>query len=249
VLTQYQTRTQQLLQNPGAPISLYSLTDVNLWINIARGQIASEGECVRFLGSLATVIGQRNYDFSAINVGTPATTGRQAVLHVRNILIQVGSGYLPLYARAWEWFTQFYLGNPATPNGFPAVWSQYGQGGAGLGTGSSASGNIYFDPPPDAAYNLLLDCVCYPINLVDDTTVEAIPFPWTDAVAFFAVYFALLSSQTSARQGDANRIFAAYQEFMSRARRFSNPSQQGPIYAQAQDPTLVAKLGMKQSGG
>lgn len=250
MLTTYQTRTRQLLQNPSAPVQLYSDPDINSWINIARGQVAGEGECVRFLGALTMVQGQRNYDFSAINVGVAATTGRQGVLKVNSILYSTGAGYLPIYAKSWPWFSQFHLANPAPGQAAPEIWSQYGQGGAGTGTGSAASGSIYFDPPPDFGYTLLLDCVCYPIALVDDSTIEAIPFPWTDAVPFFAAYFALLSSQLGARQADAGRIYGAYQEFMSRARRFSNPEQQGPIYSQAQDPTLMSKLGMKpQAGG
>lgn len=249
MLTAYQRQTQRLLQYPAAPQPLYAIADVTDWINIARGQVASEGECVRALGTLTTTIGQRNYNFTAIDIGVPAITGRQAVLHVRSMLYAVGGGFIPVYPKAWEWFSQFHLGTPIPQPGPPQIWAQYGQGGAGLGTGSGASGSLYIDPPPDAAYVLTLDCVCYPIALTDDATIESLPYPWTDAVPFFAAYFALLSAQTGARDADAARKFAAYQEFMSRARRFSNPSQQGPIYAQAQDPTLLAKLGMKQGPG
>jgi len=40
VLASYITQTQRLLQNPGAPISLYSTADITSYVNIARGQLA-----------------------------------------------------------------------------------------------------------------------------------------------------------------------------------------------------------------
>ena len=58
-------------------------------------------------------------------------------------------------------------------------------------------------------------------TMYDSTTPEAIPYLWTDAVPFFAAYYALLSAQAGQRQGDADRMFARYQEFTNRARRFS----------------------------
>ena len=40
-----------LLQLPAAPTALYDLTSVDRWINIARGQVAGEGECIRAIGT------------------------------------------------------------------------------------------------------------------------------------------------------------------------------------------------------
>ena len=77
MLTQYQTDLKNLLQSPGAPTQLYSNTNLNRWINIARGQIAGEGECIRFYASIPTVINQRAYNFSSISTGVSATNGRK----------------------------------------------------------------------------------------------------------------------------------------------------------------------------
>ena len=88
-----------------------------------------------------------------------------------------------------------------------------------------------------------------PIALVDDTTPEAIPYLWTDAVPFFAAYFALLSAQAGARQAEADRMFARYQEFTNRARRFATPSVLPFIYPQSGNPVQANQLGLQPAGG
>lgn len=251
MLTAYQTQTRNLLQNPSAPTTLYDTTSINSWINIARGQAAGEGECIRAIGTLDTTIGQRNYNFSSLNTGVAATTGVRGVIHVRRISYDVGDGEQWITPRNWEWFDLYCMNNPVPVNGPPTTWSQFGQGSAGTSTGSGASGSFYLDPPPDLAYTLNCDCVCYPITLALDADVEAIPYLWTDAIPFFAAYYALLSSQTSTRQADAARMFEAYTTFVQRARQASNPSVNRYLYQQERDPTMIAKLGLqsKANGG
>ncbi len=252
MLANYLTDTQNLLQNPGATTSLYSVTSVTRWINIARGQVAGESEGIRVIGTISTVIGQRTYNFSAINTGVPATNGVQGVIHVRRVSYNVGqntqglAGQQWITPRPWEWFDLYHMSNPVPAPGPPEVWSQFGQGSAGTGTGTTATGSFYVDPPPDAVYQLNCDCVCYPIALVDDTTVEALPYLWTDSVPFFAAYYAYLSSQTGARQADAERMFNHYKEFLQRARQAANPSVNRFQYEQASDPAQPAKMGIQR---
>ena len=62
------------------------------------------------------------------------------------------------------------------------------------------------------------DCICTPVVLVDDTTAEAIPYPWTDCVPYFAAYLALMNSR---RPEEAANMFKLYETFMKRARSFS----------------------------
>ncbi len=255
MLTNYLTDTKNLLQNPTAPIQLYDNTSLTRWINLARGQIAGESESIRFYASLSTVINQRAYNFSSINTGTSSVNGIQGIIHVRAITYNVGqntyglSGQQWMTPRSWEWFTLYHLNNPVPNVGPPSVWSQFGQGSAGTGTGSSATGSFYVDPPPDTVYTLNLDCVCYPIALVNDNTVEALPYLWTDCVPFFAAYYAYLSSQTGARQADAERMFNHYQTFVQRARQAANPSVNRGQYEQTSDPTQAIKLGIKPQAG
>ena len=256
MLTFYQTQTQALLQSPGAPTTLYALTDINRWINVARGQIAGEGEAIVLTGTISTVVGQRNYNFASINIGTASVTGVQGILNVEALRMSVGQGQAWMAPRPWQWFQFYHLNNPVPLNGPPKVWAQFGQGSSGQGsitgqgTGTMASGNFYIDPPPDSIYTLNCDCVCYPQALALDTDVEAIPYLWTDAVPYFAAWYALLSSQTSARQADAARMMEAYETFMQRARAFSNPTTVRDMYRQTKDPTRINKLAIapKQQG-
>ena len=246
MLTQYLTQTRRLLQNPSAPTTLYSDSDLTNYINIARGQLAGESQAIRVMGTLSTGVNQRNYNFSAITLGTSGVAG---VIHVRRILYAVGGGYRWMRPRNWPWFDLYKLNNPVPKSGPPEVWAQYGQGAAGVsitagGSGTVATGSIYIDPLPDIAYTLSLDCVCYPNALVADSDAEAIPYLWTDAVPFFAAYYALLSSQTSARMADAERYLGYYKMFTDRARKAATPDVNKYLYEQVPDPTIANQLGL-----
>lgn len=249
MLTYYLNRTTQLLQNPAAPTSLYATADVTTWINDARGWVAAEAEAVRRIATVQTVIGQRAYNFSSLTIGDSSVAG---VIHVRRISYNLGGGQKWFQGRPWEWFDIYHLNNVVPVNGPPNIWSQYGQGSAGqgsitgIGGGTMSSGSFYLDPPPDAVYTLNCDCVCYPASLALDTDPECIPYLFTEAVPFFAAYLALLSAQTNARMADAERLQGYYQSFIQRARKASNPSVNRGDYQQAQDPTMTAKLGLKQ---
>jgi hypothetical protein len=249
MLTSYETDLQNLLQLPGVTTTLYSTTNLDVWINKARAQLAGEGECIRAIGTISTVVGQRAYNFSNISFGTSSVTGIQGALNVRRITYSVASGQQWIPPREWEYFDLYYMNNPVPVNGPPEVWAQYAQGAATPASGSAATGSFYIDPPPDAVYTLNCDCTCYPIVLADNTTVEAIPYLWTDAVPFFAAYYAFLTSQTGARAADAERMYGYYKEFLNRARQMSNPSVNRSQYEQAADPASINKLGVQQRAG
>ena len=239
MLDQYLTQTNQLLSNPQATNALYATSDLTDYINRARGQLAGDSESIRNYATLPVVAGQRIYPFSAIVLAAP-TAGISGVFNVRFAWYQVGQGQKSLRARPWAWFAQYRLNNPVPPTGFPVVWSQYGQGD---------SGSIFIDPIPDTDYTLQLDTVCVPDALADDTTVEAIPYPWTDAVPYFAAYLAYLSSQNGARQADALRMKELYTEFKNKARTYSNPSILPYLYEQAPSPVRSSQLGLTPPSG
>ena len=237
MLNTYILRTRNLLQLPNVGSTLlYSDASLITWINQARGQIAGEGECLRYHGAIATVAGQRQYNFVDLDFGVSATTGIAGAIHVRTILYDVGAGQQWVAPRAWEWFQLYALNNIVPTSGPPVEWAQYGQG---------TTGNFSLDPIPDDVYTLSCGAVCYPIDLVLDATVEAIPYLWTDAVPYFAAYLALMSAQASARIAEAERMFNQYNTFMERARTFSNPSVLRWQYSQANDPTQAAKIGIQ----
>lgn len=251
MLTQYTTRTQQLLQNPAAQNALYATADIQNWINQARGWVAADGECLRVQGTLALTQGQRAYSFSSINLGTASSNGVQGAIRIEQILLTVASGYTWMRPRPFPWFTIYRLNNPVPAQGQPNEWSQYGQGSAPQPSAQFAGsgGSIYIDPVPDQAYTLWVDCLCYPLALATDSDPEALPYLFTDAVAYYAAYLALLSAQTNARQADAKRYFDIYQEFINKARRAATPSVYPTGFVGAPDLTLGNKLGIQSRAG
>jgi hypothetical protein len=253
LLAAYLTSTRSLLQLPGSnSTSLYSDADLTRFINVARGQVAGEAECIKAIGTISTVANQQPYRLQDINVGTPASTGVQAVINVSSIRYTAGSGSLWITPRPWQWFELYELNNAAPVPGPPKAWSQFGQGAApsGVANTSANGGSIYVSPLPDDIYVLNCNTSCYPQALVLDTDVEAIPYFWTDAVPFFAAYFALMSAQTNARMADAANMYKGhYQEFMTRARTQSNPSTNRWMYQGAGDPAQGPKMGISKGGG
>jgi hypothetical protein len=238
VLATYQIQVNQLLQYPVPPVPLYTTVDVNLWINRARQQLAGESESIRVLGTIPTVVSQQSYNFSNINVSL--ANGVAAALHVRSIRYTLGNGSNRLQVRNWEWFESYELNSAVQQPGPPITWAQYGQG---------EQGSFYLSPIPDDIYPLICDCVCLPIDLVDDSTVEAIPALWRDAVCYYAAYLALLSAQSAQRQADAQRMFGYYSDFVERARKFATPKVNPYLYPQNSDPTLINKIGVTPRAG
>lgn len=182
------------------------------WVNIARQQIAGEGECVRLLGALNLVVGQRIYPFSAITFGAAAGIG--AVNNVRQLFYTVfgTNGYVYVNPREFEWFGLYNLNVSVPTSGFPVDWAQLGQG---------QNGTLFIDPLPDNTYVCALDLAAAPLALTNDTDIEAIPLLWQHAVPYFAAYMALLT------KGSADAAQAMYQQFemyMSRARGAATPS-------------------------
>lgn len=217
---------------------MYAASDLQLWINRARQQLAGESQSIRVLGTVSTVVAQNLYQFSGINVSSVA--GVASALHVRSIRYAVGLGFSRLRVRNYEWVETYEL-NTATPrSGPPEVWAQYAQG---------ETGSFFVSPLPDDVYAMTCDCVCLPIDLVNDVTVEAIPSLWQDAVAFYAAFLALLSAQSAQRQNDAQRMLDRYTFFVERARQFATPDVNKNLYPQQQDPTTLAKLGLTPKAG
>lgn len=217
-LTNYIAQVQRLLHDSSG--SLYSTTDLAAYINQGRLQIASEGMCVRGLLSLNTAAAQQVYAFSSIVV--TSLPGASYVLTVRKAGLNFSTS---LAGRIWDWFYNYCVLAPAT--GSPTVWSQLGQG---------ASGNLYLWPTPIAIAALSLDCVLVPISLIDDTTIEILPYPWTDAIQYYAAYMAYFNSQ---RSSDADRMWQEFQKYMQRARDMSTPTALPRNYTISNQPSGV----------
>lgn len=206
-LFDYLQKTQLLLNDPNQ--TQFNRVDLISYVNTARNQVAGEGECVRSIGALSTVIGQRTYAFSGI---TLSGSGIAAALNVRKLLVGIGGGLRRINSKGWERFANFYLSRVVPPVGIPEIWAQFAQG---------LNGSIYVDPIPDAIYALTLDTVCVPTALAGPNDPEAIPSPWTDAIPYFTAYMALLTAQ---RAEEALSMYGIYEMFMKRARQMGTPT-------------------------
>lgn len=242
VLSTYLNLTKLQLQYPStAAGKLYSDADLTTFINQARGQLAGDAECIANFASLTLTAGQRQYNFSSVALGSPST-GIQGIFNIRQSLLQLGTGsggqgYVWMRPRSFPWFTLYHLNNVVPDEGQPSEWSQFGQG---------VSGTIFIDLVPDQAYTLSLDTICYPVDLVDDSTVEAIPYPWTDVVPFYAAWYALCASQ---KQTDADKMYQRVELYMNRARKMSNPDVVPQAYRQpVPDPAKGLHLGIPTRG-
>lgn len=228
MLNTYLSNTALLLQNPAAPTALYTTANLTTFINTARTQLAGQTECVRSVGSLTVTPAAQLYNFASIT-GLPASV--QGVYNIRQASYVSGSGQIYMGSRPYPW-AQLYWLNSATPaTGSPSEWSQYG-----IGVG----GSLLINPTPSGTFTVLMDCSCVPVQLVSDTTSEAIPYAFQDAVPYFAAYYAYMSAQ---RQSDADKMLQRYEDFVGRAKTIAVPNVLPEQYDQYQAPPQPRQAG------
>lgn len=160
--------------------------------------------------------GQEVYNYSDIDVSS--FPGVESVYFVRSISL-IYSSYrysIPNYP-----FSTYQASIRNFPAGqyqwVPSFTAQFGQG---------SGGSTYFFPPPAQTTQAEFDCNCIPSDLDTDQSPEAIPAPWTDAVAFLACRYAMIGLQNynaAAFFAQEYDMFAkAYSQY-ARAGRVTNP--------------------------
>lgn len=154
--------------------------------------MALDGECIRTLGN--TTVGAGVVSIPIANLITLTNSGQPVV--VRNAWV----GGVRVDIRPWDWFVVYNLEQP------PGVYPVMAHHGAGVLT------YLYVS---SSGGPLMADVVALPLNLVDDTTPDHVPFPWSDAVPFYAAWYAYMALQ---RQADAEVSMGRYRELLRRAR-------------------------------
>lgn len=205
MLVAYQTALTNLTQAPSSPIPLIPVASQTTYINTARNQVAADAECIRAAATLSLSLNTRSYAFSTI---VPIGTGLSSVMAVRSAQLVNGG---PVYIIPWERFQAYYQPNGAT--GPVTLLAQQGQG-------TDGTLSTYLTPAGTA--QLLLDVVCLPEALVDDSTPEAIPELFTDAVPFYGAWLAYQSMQ---RQADADKMLQRYQMLIRRGREMATSTE------------------------
>jgi len=204
MLFAYRQQVQRLLHDTIQ--ARVNLQDVDSYINTARNQTAGEGEAIRSLGTLNTISGEADYLFTAISYAN-APVGSGPALAVR----QMAFGGKLLTPRTWEWLFTYYIASGAGA-GPPVDWAQLSPG---------QPGHFYLGPAPNTVGVLTLDVVLTPTALVTDADPEALPYPFTDAVPYFAAYLALLAMEEF---DAAERHYQLFERFVARARAMSTPT-------------------------
>lgn len=217
-LTAYQDATNRLLQNPVTSPPLFTTANLTTYINDARQQIAGAAEAIFGAGSFTLTSGIASYLFSAFtgwSAGGAALSGIQGPISIGQMAVTVGSNPSQiLYGRPWSWMQRYYLNTgAAVATGTPTRWAQRGRG---------ANGTFVLNPTPNAANIVIVaEASLLPVALTTDATAEALPYPWTEAVPYFAAYLAMLSAQ---RRSDADKMFETFLAFCERATQMSTPS-------------------------
>ncbi|HSS25061.1 MAG TPA: hypothetical protein VLL82_11820 [Mycobacterium sp.] len=207
-LDAYIAQTRSLLNDVGGVE--YTTPDLTIYINDARVQIAGASESIRQIGLLALTANVQAYNF---NLFTGLMAGVQGVLAVRKASVRTPAEWTEIFDVEWERFWSFHLSGPVSlSTGTPDTYSQLQPGIGGL---------IYFSPTPLTGFNTRADIVGYPINLAVDADPEALPYPWTEAVQYYAAYLALLNAQ---RYADADSMLQRYDLFQTRATQMTTPT-------------------------
>jgi hypothetical protein len=154
--------------------------------------------------------GQEVYPWQSID--TSMFPGVGLVFWVQGItVIYANWRYSPQYSSFSKYQAKIRTYTTSSYQYVPAFFSQYGRG---------TNGSFYYYPPPSQTYPVEMDCLCLPIDLIDDTTPEAIPGPWTDAVKFYAAAMCYLDLQNGNK---AREYFALYDSFMNRYGAYAMP--------------------------
>ena len=155
----------------------------------------STGAIFSFTPLFQTVVGQETY---AYPTAAWVSQGYQQVVQVKSISVNwggiLGTNNLQLEKASFTNYNAIlgYYGQNLLSQ--PAVWVQYGT-------------NVKMRPIPSAAYPMQWDCICQPIILTTDTDPEVIPYPFSNAIKYYAAYLALLGAQ---REKDAENMLKRY---------------------------------------
>jgi hypothetical protein len=161
--------------------------------------------------SLTTVVAQEVYQFSTAQTLARNQTllaGVDQIMGVFSVACAWGANAAMkplLQPKIWTEFQAYFRSYNTGMQNFPTVWSQYSMG---------VNGSIYLWELPSQNSQMDWDCWCNPVALVTDATAEALSYPWTTPVPYYAAYLALLDAQ---RYEEAKAQKGEYDERMKEA--------------------------------
>jgi len=217
MLDDYIAQTQRLLNDEQA--NFYNVVDLQAYVNIGRNTIAMQAECLIANATLSTISGQQSYGMTGVAPPSAALAAAINVRSIRSIISGVGA---MLDARPWAWFLAYQLTGVNTgATGAPTVWSMQSQG---------SLGTLWFSPTPASTVILSVEAAWVPVPLTSDATPEALAYPWTAAVPYFAAYLGYVNAQ---RATDAQKMLMLFNVFMKAARVGVTPEVTPPTWPNA----------------
>lgn len=208
-LNAYIAQARRLLNDPNA--QFFSAADLTAYVNLGRNQIAVQTECL--VASATISLSTQSFVLSGLS--TPTNYG--VPINARSLSTVAASVPTLMDGRPWAWFRLYCL-NGAITAAKPRVWSVQSQG---------QLGTVFVSPTPDTTYSVSVEASWTPAALVDDTTVEALPYPWTDVVPYWTAYLGLLSAQ---RPDDALKMWAETMKFIKASRLGVTPEIMPPNF-------------------
>lgn len=210
MLQTYIADAQNLLNDGGG--QFFSPQTLTSYVNRARRRIASASGCVRVTPEgTQTVPNQEVYPFSMWTALVQATPGVREILAVRSLAIAIGEGegaWRPMWNRLpyTDFAARFKIWNRAWVGtiSYPGFYAQYSFG---------IGGSLHLAPIPSQQQPMMIDCSCMPFPLLSDNDPECIVYPWTDAVAYYAAFLALMQQQRAQDAAVLLQIFQAEMPF------------------------------------
>jgi hypothetical protein len=176
-LSTYQTQVQRLLHDTST--NFWPLAELTDYINEARNRVAQDTKCLRQLvPSVNLTVGVEAY-----NPQVFLPTVGPFVIDVMGITVYWGNTRRKLFYKA---FTEFdmryrYWNLLAT---IPEAYSRM------------SPTIVFIGPIPDQAYVSDWEVAVNPTPLIDNTTVDQLPIPFTEPVQYYAAYKAKWKEQS-----------------------------------------------------
>ena len=172
-----------------------------------------------------TIPAQETYTFQSFNnLLLGSATGAASILTIQSIAISWGSMKPMLNYFEWGAFQAYLRSYNIGAQGFPRVWSRYGRG---------TTGSFQLWPIPTQAAQMDLDCICLPqdLDLQSEAGLEAIPYPYTNAVPYKAAELAVMGEPDLRDLADT--FVKRYESRMLSAAATSSPVMVPNYYAPA----------------
>jgi hypothetical protein len=205
MLANYIIETQNLLNDNGG--QFFSVPTLTNYINKSRRRIAAISGCIRCIPpGVTTVPGQEKYPFAHwVSLVQGEVPQAQGILHCRSVSVAIGGrwvetahgqylttagGWKPMWRRVpfTDFQARFRIYNRTFYGTIsePGWWAQFNMG---------PTGAIYLAPIPSQRNPMEVDLTLIPAPLLTDKDLDPIPYPWSDAVVWYAAVLALLQQQ------------------------------------------------------